>query len=94
MEQTEVIDRPGADEEDLRRRWDTFIHTHHYECHGSFYDSWLGQHPRRSGEAYWNQYWEAQFIDDNAIPTGITDVEELVAWFKPLIDAELAAGVR
>jgi hypothetical protein len=93
MEQTEIIHRPGADEDDLVERWRPFIHTHHYELHDFFYDSWLGNHPRRSFEAHWNQYYAAKFVDNNPIPRHITDLAELVDWFRPLIDAEKAAAV-
>ncbi len=90
MEQTEIINRPGSDHEALRETWDPFIHTHHYEIHDSFFESWLAMHPRRSGEAYRNQYIEARFIADNAVPQGVTELEELVAWFRPLLDVEFA----
>lgn len=93
MEQTEIIGRPGADEQELRQTWKPFIHTHHYEVHGSFHESWLGNHPRRSGEAYWNQYWEAKFIDKNPIPQGCADLPSLVNWFQPLFEAERIQGV-
>lgn len=88
MEQTEIINRPGADRDELRDTWAPFIHTHHYEIHGSFYDSWLARHPRRSGEAYWNQYYEGKFITNNSIPRDFKTIRELVAWFKPLFDVE------
>ena len=48
MEQTEIINRPGADHDELREMWSPFIHTHHYEIHESFYDSWIANHPRRT----------------------------------------------
>lgn len=88
FEQTEIINRPGCDEEKLRQTWDAFIHTHHYEVHSSFYDSWIAKHPRRSGEAYWKQYLEAKFIDDHPVPQDITELTKLLEWFKPLFDAE------
>jgi len=94
MEQTEIIHRPGADTRKLVEKWEPFIHTHHYELHDSFYTSWLGKHPRRSGEAFLSQYVDAKFIEDNPIPQGITDLAELVAWFEPLIEAERRAGIR
>jgi hypothetical protein len=92
MEQTEIISRPGSDEDALRETWKPFIHTHHYEVHTSFYESWLGNHPRRSGEAYMNQYWEAKFIEDNPIPSNAADLQELTDWFAPLFEAERNAG--
>lgn len=88
MEQTEIINRPGADPEALRSLWSPFIHTHHYEIHESFYDSWIARHPRRTLEAYVNQYLDAKFIEDNPVPSDFRTVGELVAWFEPLFDAE------
>ncbi len=88
MEQTEVINRPGADKNALRETWDPFIHTHHYDILESFYDSFIAKHPRRSIEAYWNQYWEARFISDNPVPQNFASFDELAAWYKPLTDAE------
>jgi hypothetical protein len=88
FEQTEIINRPGADEEALRATWDPFIHTHHYEIHGDFADSWLANHPRRSVEAFWSQYIEAQFIDYHPIPAPGGSLDDLVAWFAPLLEAE------
>ena len=91
FEQTEVINRPGSDHDRLRATWDPFIHTHHYEIHDSFYESFIAMHPRRSGEAFWNQYIAAQFISDNPVPSDFRDLEALVAWFQPLLEAEAAS---
>ena len=88
FEQTEIINRPGADHDALRATWEPFIHTHHYEIHESFYDSWLAKHPRRSGEAYKSQYIMARFISDNPVPREATSLAELIAWFEPLLVAE------
>jgi len=88
MEQTEVINRPGADHEAIYETWAKLIHTHHYDIHESFYDSFIANHPRRTGEAYRNQYLESKFISDNPIPRGITKLEQLIAWFRPLLDSE------
>jgi len=76
----------------LRTTWDPFIHTHHYEIHGAFADSWLAKHPRRSVEAFWNQYILAQFINDHPIPPAGGTVEELVVWFAPLLKVERGAA--
>lgn len=85
MEQFEIIDvRP---ETELVRAWKRFIHSHHYEVHQSPYDSWLFNHPRRSGEAYLNQYVNALFIEDNPLPRNVA-FNELWAWFGPLIERE------
>jgi hypothetical protein len=91
LEQTEIITRPGADEDAVRETWDRFIHTHHYEVHFDFYDSWVAKHPRRSGEAYVHQYIDAKFISDNPVPRKL-DFAELVRWFHPLLGAETEMG--
>jgi hypothetical protein len=88
LEQTEIICRPGSDHEVLRKLWKPFIHTHHYDIIESFFDSWLANHPRRTGEAYWSQYLEAQFIEDNSVPRDASDLAKLREWFRPLIAVE------
>ena len=88
LEQTEIINRPGCNHEVLRATWDPFIHTHHYDIFESFFDSWLAQHPRRTGEAYISQYLEARFIENNPIPQDFGSVVDLVRWFGPLLAAE------
>ena len=97
MEETEIIHRPDADADELDElieRWQPFIHSHHYELHDSFYDSWLGMHPRRTAEAHRNQYYEAKFIESNPIPRDLSNLDDLVAWFEPLLHAEQQAAVR
>lgn len=85
LEQVEIIDI--REEDELENNWNRFIHTHHYEVHDSFSDSWLAKHPRRSGEAYLNQYIDAKFIDDNPIPD-IKSLPSLWEWFTPLLSFE------
>lgn len=92
-EQTEIICRPGADHENLRATWDPFIHTHHYDIVDTFFDSWLANHPRRTGEAYWSQFLEARFITDNPVPSD-SGLVKLVDWFQPMFDAEDANAGR
>jgi len=88
IEQTEIIDIRS--EEELEQRWRPFIHSHHYETHEDFYDSWISKHPRRTGEAFWNQYMDALFIPDNPLPsTG--SLNDLKQWLTPLLDAEQQA---
>lgn len=86
MEQTEIIDI--RNEDDLYDTWEPFIHTHHFETHFSFYDSWIANHPRRTGEAYINQYFNTQFIDDNPIPKEFA-FEELWVWYDRLKQVEI-----
>ena len=78
MEQTEIIDIRS--EGDLYKNWEPFIHTHHYDTHSSFYNSWIANHPRRTGEAHLSQYYDAQFIENNPIPKDF-HFPELWSWF-------------
>jgi hypothetical protein len=89
MEQFELIGRPGADPEKLWDTWKEFIHTHHYEVVHDFFGSFVALHPRRSGEAYWNQYWEAKFISQNPAPRKLGLIET-VSWYRELMDYEQA----
>jgi len=85
LEQVEMIDIKPEDE--LRETWSRFVHTHHYQVHADFYDSSIANHPRRTGEAYWSQYMDAQFIESNPLPR-TADFADLWSWFEPLIAAE------
>lgn len=85
MEEFEIID--VRDEDDLRETWSPFIHTHHYRVENSFYDSWIANHPRRTGEAYLNQFLKAQFIENNPLPKN-ADFEELWSWYDRLQEVE------
>jgi hypothetical protein len=81
MEQTALIIAPTQQEEDARANWDPFIHTGHYEIQKDFYNSWIANHPRRTGEAWWNQYFEAKFIENNPLPRG-ADFPNLWQWYR------------
>lgn len=91
MEQFEVIDIVPEDE--LRRRWSRFIHSHHYDISDSYFGSSLAANPRRTCESYFNHY-EPMTIDEafrsnNPVPQNFRTLEELWAWHQPLTDAEL-----
>jgi hypothetical protein len=79
MEQTAFITPQSEDE--ICENWEPFIHTHHYEISTNFYDSWIANHPRRTGEAHLSQYWDAKFIDLNPIPKEV-DFNDLWKWFE------------
>lgn len=69
-------------EDDICKNWDAFIHTHHYDAPVvDFYDSWIAKHPRRTGEAWINQYFDIKFIDDNPLPKN-ADFPKLWKWFE------------
>jgi len=90
MEQIEIIDIQPK--ETLVGRWGRFIHTHHYECFNSYFQSSLAFFPRRTGERFMHQFvamtpGEA-FQEPNPVPQRFGTLEALWEWHKPLIDAE------
>ena len=86
MEQASFI--TIQDEDEVLETWSPFIHTHHVEVHSDFYASWTANHPRRTGEAYWNQYLEAKFVAENPIPRDL-DFPALWDWFEQFRAPEL-----
>jgi hypothetical protein len=89
LEQTEIID--VKTEDDLTDTWAPFIHTHHYDIRNSFYDSYIANHPRRSGEALWAQLMECQFLECREFPRDMS-FEELYEWLRPRVEAESVNG--
>jgi hypothetical protein len=89
MEETEIIDiRP---EDDLRDRWDPFIHSHHYQIHTDFYESMQATLPRRSVEMMIRQLMDAEWIDPFPMPRN-ADWDGLRAWVRPFVEQEQAIG--
>lgn len=85
MEEFEIIDvKP---ENQLVKTWKHFIETHHYSVTDDFYRSWLARHPRRTGEAYINQFIDAAVIEDNPFPKA-AEFKDLWSWFDRLQQAE------
>lgn len=90
MEEFELID--VREEEDVKRSWNTFIHSHHYRYSKDYFDSDLALHPRRTVESY--HHWALPmspndaFQDGNQIPDNFNSLEQLWDWHKPLIEAE------
>jgi hypothetical protein len=91
LEQTAFI--TIQDEDEVSRNWDKFIHSHHYEIHNDFYQSWIANHPRRTGEAYWNQFFECKFLPDNPLPRN-ADFPTLWKWFEQFKEPEQRAEER
>lgn len=85
MEEFEVIDRKQKQE--LVDTWSPFIHSHHYRVESNFYDSWIANHPRRTGEAYLNQFVYAKFTENNRFPKS-AGFNELWEWFENLRQVE------
>ena len=87
LEQTCFITVQSKD--DILTNFGRFIHSHHYEVNDNFYDSWIARHPRRTGEAWWNQYMEAKFLSDNPIPKDAS-FGELWGWLEAFREPERA----
>ncbi|MCD4776356.1 MAG: hypothetical protein K8S15_09945 [Candidatus Aegiribacteria sp.] len=81
IEQIEIID--VKKEEELKETWSFLIHSHHYSVRDDFFNSWISKHPRRTCEAFLNQYIEAKFIEDNNIER-FTDLSKVWLWFDEL----------
>lgn len=88
MEEIEMINLLPEDE--LVKTWRPLIHSHHYSTTDSFYSTWIANHPRRTGEAYINQFVEALYIEDNPIPKD-ADFPGLWAWIEKLVRVEQEA---
>jgi len=90
MEQFELIDvRP---EEEIKKSWKNFIHTHHYNYWDSFFECSIARHPRRTIESY--RHWarpltlSEAFQEGNRVPENFSTFEEMWKWYTPLIEAE------
>jgi hypothetical protein len=86
LEQTEMINIMTEDE--LRATWAPFIHTHHYDVFDGFYRASIANHPRRTGEAWLNQYVDRMYLESNPIPRDL-DFPDLWEWFSELGNAEV-----
>lgn len=91
-EQFEIIDvRP---ESEVRKQWDTFIHSHHYNYSTDYFDSLLALNPRRTFESYHQHMFpltpDEAFSESNPIPNNFETLEELWRWHKSLVEAEHA----
>lgn len=89
LEEIEFID--VKQKEELANTWAPFIHTHHYTNCNKFYDSYIAQFPRRSGEALLAQFMENKFLDPHKFPLDM-GFAELYSWLRPRIETELATG--
>lgn len=90
MEQFELIDI--REEKEVKKSWEGFIHSHHYNYSTSFFESSISRHPRRTIESY--RHWSRPmnttdvFQDGNKVPEDFKTLDEMFEWFEPLIYAE------
>jgi hypothetical protein len=85
LEQTTFITLQRKKE--ILDNWEPFIHTHHYDIHRNFYDSWIAKHPRRTCEALWRVLMDNKFIPNNPIPKNKKFLE-LWDWYSQFIEPE------
>lgn len=90
MEEIEIIDQPGCDEDEIATRWKGFIHTHHYQVHDDFFDSILACTPRRSVETQTQRLYYARDYECNSAPQAGT-LDEVRAWYSALLEVEQGA---
>lgn len=85
FEAFEIIDIKSR--EQVLASWAGFVRVDHYRTYANFRDSMLVRHPRRSGEAFLNQYIDGKFLEGNPVIEAKT-LDELHDWFRPLVEAE------
>jgi hypothetical protein len=90
MEQFEIIDiRP---ENEVRKQWNSFIHSHHYDYTTQYFSSSLAHNPRRTSESYFQHIEplspDEAFSASNPVPDNFVSLKELWDWHKGLIEAE------
>jgi hypothetical protein len=95
LEQFEIIDVQA--ENVVTRRWERFIHTHHYDYSTDYFQSSLALFPRRTGERFMHQFLpstpEEAFQEPNLVIDHFDTLEELWEWHSPLIEREKTVGV-
>lgn len=85
--ETEVIDVKAKEE--VEATWEPFFFSHHYSVHSSFYESTLGTHPRRSGEAMFRRTMLCEWLEEDPFPKHL-DFPALYDWLQPFLAAERA----
>lgn len=86
LEEIEIIDIKN--EEMLRKTWSPFIYSHHCQTSKDFYDSWISNHPRRTGEAHINKFLKGRWFENNPLPVN-AGFDKLWNWFDVLYQEEL-----
>ena len=76
-----------SDPDLLRGQWREFFYSHYCDVYADFRQSFLARHPRRSGEAFFDQYIGATLVEDVPFPD-LGPLAELHEWFRPYLAAE------
>ncbi len=80
-----------ADPDSLRDQWGAFFYSHYCDVYKDFRQPFLARHPRRSGEAFSDQYSGAILVEDAPFPD-LGPLADLHDWFRPYITAEAVQG--
>jgi len=88
LEELEIINILPEDE--LIAAWKPLIRSGCCRTAANFYDSWIANHPRRTGEAFMNQSADGSYIANNPLPKH-ADFQKLWGWFSDfaLIEARV-----
>lgn len=87
LEEVSIIDI--ISEDDMLRKWDHFIYSHHYKYTNSYFESYLGLFPRRSCETIFATYFCNLFADTRkGFKEGMT-WDDVTAIMEPLLHEEL-----
>lgn len=88
LEEISLIDI--RDEDEVLESWTDFIHAHHYEYSTSFFDSYLGELPRRTCEATFDRLMNNMWLDSSGkkFTEGMSwsNIKTLI---QPLLDDEI-----
>jgi hypothetical protein len=89
VERVEIIDVKSEDT--LYDTWKPFISHYHYDCRSNFFQSYIAQYPRRSGEALYAPSVHGRPAEQFPIPK-CRNFDELYAWLEPIAQYETEDG--
>ena len=81
LERVEIIDLKPR--EALYETWEPFISYHHYDCRSSFYETYVANYPRRSGEALFIPSTQGRAAEQFPVPRQ-ADFADLYSWLEPI----------
>jgi len=85
IERVEIIDVKSRDA--LYETWQPFISHHHYDCRSCFYQSYIANYPRRSGESLYIPSTQGRAAEQFPVPREY-GFDELYSWLEPIVRHE------
>ena len=90
VEDIEIIDILPP--ERVEKHWSKFIPSSYYSIKDDFFKSIIAYNPRRTSESFFHHSFslneDEAFAEPNPVPQDFKTLEEMRAWYKPLVDAE------